>query len=169
MWLTRKWDYQEVTEWSWLLIMTLTSHTLINRQWWIFLGGFIVAYGRYNKMHVGESVTPNKDFKKVWLPDRRRAKWSPLAAMPRRRYKNTMVIWHIHAMLSIYTVKYFLNRRYIKRKRKRSDSVLWQMPLHQQKDRKEEIWPSPMTKAPIPTEMSKGQSDNTNNATKKFD
>ena len=26
-----------------------------------------------------------------------------------------------------------------------------------------------MTKAPLPTEMSKGQSDNTNNATKKFD
>ena len=26
-----------------------------------------------------------------------------------------------------------------------------------------------MTKAPNPTEMSKGQSDNTNNATKKFD
>ena len=37
------------------------------------------------------------------------------------------------------------------------------------KDEKEEIWPSPMTKALIPTEMSKGQSDNTNNATKKFD
>ena len=37
------------------------------------------------------------------------------------------------------------------------------------KDKKEEIWPSPMTKAPIPTEMSKGQSDNTNNAKKKFD
>ena len=36
-------------------------------------------------------------------------------------------------------------------------------------DKKEEIWPSPMTKAPIPTEMSKGQSDNINNATKKFD
>ena len=35
-------------------------------------------------------------------------------------------------------------------------------------DKKEEIWPSPMTKAPIPTEMSKGQSDNTNNATKKL-
>ena len=33
-------------------------------------------------------------------------------------------------------------------------------------DNKEEIWPSPMTKAPTPTEMSKGQSDNTNNATK---
>ena len=32
--------------------------------------------------------------------------------------------------------------------------------------KKEEIWPSPMTKAPTPTEMSKGQSDNTNNATK---
>ena len=27
------------------------------------------------------------------------------------------------------------------------------------KDKKEEIWPSPMTKAPTPTEMSKGQSD----------
>ena len=37
------------------------------------------------------------------------------------------------------------------------------------RDKKEEIWPSPMTKAPTPTEMSKGQSDNTNNATKKFD
>ena len=37
------------------------------------------------------------------------------------------------------------------------------------KDKKEEIWPSPMTKAPILTKMSKGQSDNTNNATKKFD
>ena len=37
------------------------------------------------------------------------------------------------------------------------------------KVKKEEIWLSPMTKAPTPTEMSKGQSDNTNNATKKFD
>ena len=36
-------------------------------------------------------------------------------------------------------------------------------------DKKEEIWPSPMTKAPKQTEMSKGQSDNTNHATKKFD
>ena len=34
------------------------------------------------------------------------------------------------------------------------------------KDKKEEIWLSPMTKAPTPTEMSKGQSHNTNNATK---
>ena len=34
------------------------------------------------------------------------------------------------------------------------------------RDKKEEIWPSPMTKAPTQTEMSKGQSDNTNNATK---
>ena len=33
-------------------------------------------------------------------------------------------------------------------------------------DKKEEIWLSPMTKAPTQTEMSKGQSDNTNNATK---
>ena len=36
-------------------------------------------------------------------------------------------------------------------------------------EKKEEIWLSPMTKAPTPTEMSKGQSDNINNATKKFD
>ena len=33
-------------------------------------------------------------------------------------------------------------------------------------EKKEEIWLSPMTKAPTPTKMSKGQSDNTNNATK---
>ena len=36
-------------------------------------------------------------------------------------------------------------------------------------EKKEEIWLSPMTKAPTPTEMSKAQSDNTNSATKKFD
>ena len=36
-------------------------------------------------------------------------------------------------------------------------------------EKKEEIWLSPMTKAPTPTEMSKGQSDNTNNVTKMFD
>ena len=36
-------------------------------------------------------------------------------------------------------------------------------------EKKEDIWLSPMTKAPTTTEMSKGQSDNTNNATKKFD
>ena len=41
--------------------------------------------------------------------------------------------------------------------------------LYMYKENKEEIWLSPMTKAPTPTEMSKGQSDNTNNATKKFD
>ena len=38
----------------------------------------------------------------------------------------------------------------VRTKRRRSDSVLWQNP-------------------PTPTEMSKGQSDNTNNATKMFD
>ena len=32
-----------------------------------------------------------------------------------------------------------------------------------------EIWLSPMTKVCTPADMSKGQSDNTNNATKKFD
>ena len=36
-------------------------------------------------------------------------------------------------------------------------------------EKKEEIWLSPMTKAPTPAELSKGQNDNTNNATKKFD
>ena len=35
--------------------------------------------------------------------------------------------------------------------------------------KKEEIWLSPMTKTPTPTEKSKGQSDNIDNATKKFD
>ena len=35
--------------------------------------------------------------------------------------------------------------------------------------KKEEIWLSPMTKTPTPAEMSIGQSDNTNNATQKFD
>ena len=35
--------------------------------------------------------------------------------------------------------------------------------------RKLKRYDSHMTKAPTPTEMSKGQSDNTNNATKKFD
>ena len=37
------------------------------------------------------------------------------------------------------------------------------------REKKEEIWLSPMTKAPTPTDMSKGQNDNTNNARKKFD
>ena len=47
--------------------------------------------------------------------------------------------------------------------------TLLKMCMQLCEDKKEEIWPSPMTKAPIPTEMSKGQSSNTNNATKKFD
>ena len=40
---------------------------------------------------------------------------------------------------------------------------------HVSHEKKEEIWLSPMTKAPTPTEMSKGQIDDTKNATKKFD
>ena len=36
-------------------------------------------------------------------------------------------------------------------------------------EKKEEIWLSPMTKAPTQTEMSKGQNDNTKYVTKKFD
>ena len=39
----------------------------------------------------------------------------------------------------------------------------------ERKEKKEEIWLSPMRKAPTPAEMSKGQNDNTNNDTKKFD
>ena len=38
---------------------------------------------------------------------------------------------------------------------------------HQEK--KEEIWLSPVTKAPTPTEKSKKQRDNIKNATKNFD
>ena len=54
--------------------------------------------------------------------------------------------------------------------RGRSGHQQWHSPSSWYfKKKKEEIWLSPMTKAPTPTEMSKGQSDNTNNATKKFD
>ena len=42
--------------------------------------------------------------------------------------------------------------------------VSW--PVLGSRDKKEEIWLSPMTKAPSPTEMSKGQNENTHNATK---
>ena len=37
------------------------------------------------------------------------------------------------------------------------------------KEKKKEIWLSPMTKAPTPTEKSKKQRDNIKNATKDFD
>ena len=47
--------------------------------------------------------------------------------------------------------------------------ISFQITFVKYKDKKEEIWLSPMKKAPTPTEMSNGQSDNTNNATKKFD
>ena len=40
--------------------------------------------------------------------------------------------------------------------------------IHKQ-EKTEEIWLSPMTKAPTPTEKSKKQRDNTKNATKNFD
>ena len=40
------------------------------------------------------------------------------------------------------------------------------LELQRNKEKKEEIWLSPMTKAHTPAEMSKGQSDNTHNATK---
>ena len=37
------------------------------------------------------------------------------------------------------------------------------------KEKKEEIWLSPVTKTPTPTEQSKKQRDNIKNATKNFD
>ena len=37
------------------------------------------------------------------------------------------------------------------------------------KEKKEEIWLSPMTKAPTPTEKSKNDRDNIQNATKNLD
>ena len=48
--------------------------------------------------------------------------------------------------------------------------VIHNFPLkHDLLREKEEIWPSPMTEAPTPTEKSKKQRDNTKNATKNFD
>ena len=41
--------------------------------------------------------------------------------------------------------------------------------IKSEKEKKEEIWLSPMIKAPTPEDISKGLSDNTNYATKKFD
>ena len=61
------------------------------------------------------------------------------------------------------------------RLRKMKYSKLWflrgvlENSFYVHKEKKEEIWLCPMTKAPTPTEMSKGQNDYTNNATKKFD
>ena len=40
------------------------------------------------------------------------------------------------------------------------------MSFDRKREKKEEIWLSPMTKAPSPAEMSKGQSENTNNVIK---
>ena len=42
------------------------------------------------------------------------------------------------------------------------------MRIYNIQEEKEEIWLSSMIKAPTPTEMSKGQNDNTINATNKF-
>ena len=48
-----------------------------------------------------------------------------------------------------------------------SHRLLTDLIKNGQSEKKEEIWLSPMTKAPTPTEMSKGLSENTNNVTKK--
>ena len=78
-------------------------------------------------------------------------------------YQIPMIVWHylrchqkMCVTFSVCGVDLVFNGR-----------RLWRN--YESKDKKEEIWPSPMTKAPIPTEMSKGQRSNTNNATKKYD
>ena len=64
-----------------------------------------------------------------------------------------------YALVIIYVWEHRVNLNY--------RIVWWKFTkLGRDKEKKEEIWLSPMTKAPTPTEMSKGQSDNTNNATK---
>ena len=65
---------------------------------------------------------------------------------------------------SIFTPAYILlhSANFIQARNKRTHCVL----LYWYK--KEEIWLSPMPKAHALTEMSKGQNDNTNNATKKL-
>ena len=57
------------------------------------------------------------------------------------------------------------------KKKERSDSVLCRKALHPQKILREKgrDLTQSYDKNPIPVETSKGQSDNTNNATKKFD
>ena len=62
-----------------------------------------------------------------------------------------------------------INLRGRKTKKSHLSNYPFSFCLNLYQKKKEEIWLSPMTKAPTPTEMSKGQSDNTNNATKKFD
>ena len=47
--------------------------------------------------------------------------------------------------------------------------IMYVINIEQCIDKKDEIWLSPKTKAPTPTEMSKGQSDNTNNAITNLD
>ena len=60
-----------------------------------------------------------------------------------------VAVWEMYTIIRIKSKLHSFSFLGIKRKRKRSDSVL--------------------TKAPTPAEMSKEQSDKTNNATKKFD
>ena len=59
----------------------------------------------------------------------------------------------------------------MKDKRFRHTNIFFNMSVVNfiNQEKKEEIWLSHMTKALTPAEISKGQNDNTNNATKKFE
>ena len=79
--------------------------------------------------------------------------------------------------LFLYQIKWRKNFRIIFDSKKKSFYIVYstfllrpyQWQRTQSEDKKEEIWHSPMTSAPTTTEMSKGQSYNTNNVTKEFD
>ena len=75
----------------------------------------------------------------------------------------TKVLNRTKLILSIINVFRVMNPHQWFRAKQRS------LSFKSKKDKKEEIWRSPITKAPTPTEMSKGQSDNTYNATNMFD
>ena len=68
---------------------------------------------------------------------------------------------HKYTYTNMYIIKKIISSRFIS---------CWDLTsLLKPYKKKEEIWLSPMTKASTQAEMSKGQSDNTNNATKKLD
>ena len=99
---------------------------------------------------------------KLWSDvERKTVELVYVSALPRKERWNRSIL----AESSIYcSISYW-------RSEKKPISLYWRQLWWKMwlKEKKEEIWLSPMTKAPTPTEMSKGQSDNTNNATKKFD
>ena len=73
------------------------------------------------------------------------------------------VQWHLGDKIGVYC---WPQCNYNKRFCKSHDRLSIITTGNRCKDKKEEIWPSPMTKAPTPTEMSKGTTQTT---PKKFD